>query len=124
MSKICELRVRPVERYFLTEFRKENADSGDICSSGAVAEFQTVHEAMRVANSLALKEIGDGVSAEVVNMVDADAGKFVIVRAHDYEPETVAYYAYSKKAAKELKAKLETDTGREFKIYRQEGVGK
>lgn len=119
MNKVHELRIRPVERYLLTEHKASEFTGSTI----TIGEFASLAHAERVALAIAQEPSEHPeVAPSVINMATGKDGKFVIVRAHDYEPETVAYYAYSKKAAKELKAKLETDTGREFKIYRQEGV--
>ena len=119
MNKVHELRIRPVERYLLTEHKASEFTGSTI----TIGEFGSLPHAERVANAIAAEPSGcPEMAPAVINMATGEDGKFVVVRAHDYEPETVAYYAYSKKAAKELKAKLEHETEREFKIYRQEGV--
>ena len=107
MAKFVEVRVRPVTRYVVTRYESAHPDGCSYSGSEPLGEFDNERAAERVAAALRDAEGPQGNNG------------WIVVRAHDYTVETAAYYANDREEAEATKARVEAETGAEWRIYRR-----
>lgn len=113
MSHVHEFRVRPVQRFNLTEYRQSDTEK----SSRTLGEFPNAETANEVAQSLQAAHPGSTLTNSEGEHTPASDLEFVIVEAHVFEPGALVYYAYNEQEAVIMQTNAQMLHKREFKIF-------
>lgn len=118
MTQIHEFRVRPVNRFVLTEYRRNDGpNEGSSGTATTIAELPNAKLADQLGEALQRANPGSTLVNSEGEHTPARSREFVIVEAHTFVPDALVYYAYNEQEAVIMQTNAQMMHKREFKVF-------